>query len=441
MEESKVKEPTIVYFQTSYSENLEVVCTGLEYALSAFDAENKPATNIENKITVILGDKIKNNIENINSEINKWGTLLSEKKTETSEIREVLLSQGNSSDDTEKLLYLISKAAAGETIVVETIDHHFMKRGLSRINARYDLDLDYTTYIDINSIELLKIIDKADDTIAENSADPEKLATAYLKKAQCMQKDDELSKHIGTKKLKFKDTVDDTQEQIKNLIEKALELHPNMPEALMQMGKVYFNMSAAEEGNIDKAIDMYTKAIQLKSDYAAAHNNLGVIYASESYSHYKNDSLHLNKAIHEYTETIRIRPFDAVYYYNRGQNYSILENHEKAIDDFSNAIKYGSDKFKEKSLIFYMRGDQYLCLRNYGKAIADFSEAIRFMPNYYKSLRMRGSAYLGAGEKDKADADFYEYYRKKRELKNFKKIIPQLKKALSEKHFFDSTNK
>jgi tetratricopeptide (TPR) repeat protein len=168
---------------------------------------------------------------------------------------------------------------------------------------------------------------------------------------------------------------------------------------------------------------MYTKAIQLKPDYAAAHNNLGIIYASEEYSLLKNENFNSDKAIHEFTEAVRIRPFDATYYYNRGSKYSILKNHEKAIDDFSNAINYGSDEFKKETFIFYMRGDQYLCLRNYRKAIADFSEAIQFKPNHYQSLRMRGNAYLGAGEKDKANADFCEYYRKKRELKNFAKII------------------
>jgi tetratricopeptide (TPR) repeat protein len=204
---------------------------------------------------------------------------------------------------------------------------------------------------------------------------------------------------------------------------------------------VYYKESAAEEGNIDKAIDMYTKAIQLKPDYAAAHNNLGVLYASENYSRYKNDSLHLNKAIDEFTEAIRIRPFEASYYHNRGRNYSELEDHEKAIDDFSNVIKYGSDELKKTKLIFYQRGQEYMEIKDYEKAIDDFSEAPRLNYHYYKLLRMRGNAYLGVGEKDKADADFREYYRKKRWLKKFKKSIPQLKKALSEKHFFDSTDR
>jgi tetratricopeptide (TPR) repeat protein len=299
-----------------------------------------------------------------------------------------------------------------------------MKNGIHRINAHYDLDLDYTTYIDIDGIELQKIIDKADDIITEKSNDSEKLAMAYLKKAQCMQKLEEIVEHFCFKEelnniLEGIDTVD-PQERIKNLIEKALELHPYMPEALMQMGKVYFNMAAAKEGNIDKAIDMYTKAIQLKPDYAAAHNNLGGLYASESYFRYKNDSLHLNKSIDEYTEAIRIRPFDAVYYLNRGIIYSKLKKHEKAIGDFSNALNYGSEEFKNETFIFHLRGQEYTEIGNYVKAIDDFSESLRLRPDYDKSLLMRGNAYLGAGKKDEAKVDLDEYLQKKRE---WEKII------------------
>jgi tetratricopeptide (TPR) repeat protein len=182
-------------------------------------------------------------------------------------------------------------------------------------------------------------------------------------------------------------------------------------------------MSAAEEGNIDKAIDMYTKAIQLKSDYAAAHNNLGILYGSESYSRAKNGNLDFEKAISEYTEAIRIRPFDAVYYINRGGCYSRLKDHVKAIDDFSNAIQYGSDEFKRKTLIFHLRGQEYTEIKEYEKAIADFSESFRLGPVYNKSQLMRGFAYLNAGKKDKAKADFDKYLRNKWERDNLIKML------------------
>jgi tetratricopeptide (TPR) repeat protein len=84
----------------------------------------------------------------------------------------------------------------------------------------------------------------------------------------------------------------------------------------------------------------------------------------------------------ESTEALRIQPFDAVYYYNRGVNYSKLKDYEKAIADFSESIRLG---------------------------------------DHYKSLLMRGFAYLYSGKKEDAKADFDEYLRKKVVCEN---IVP-----------------
>jgi len=219
--------------------------------------------------------------------------------------------------------------------------------------SNYDLDLDYTIPVfDISEEELKAIVAEAENIIAESKVDSGKLAIAYLKKAQCLQK---TQTDI--------DNFSETQCQIKNLIMKAMELSPSMPEVIMQMGKWY-----QLNGNLNKAIEMYTRAIRIKPDYAAAFNNRSSAYSS----------IDLSKAIADSTEAIRIRPFDAIYYFNRGQKYSALSEHEKAI--------------------------------------ADFSEAIRLRPDLIKALLLRGLAYLSAGDKYKAKADFDEYLRRKHEI-------------------------
>jgi len=121
------------------------------------------------------------------------------------------------------------------------------------------------------------------------------------------------------------------------------------------------------------------------------------------------------EAINEYTEAIRIQPFEAIHYLNRGIFYSKLKNHEKAIEDFSGAIHYGSDELKKEMLIYHLRGQEYTEIGDYEKAIDDFSKSIRLNPSQIKSLLMRGNAYFGAGKKDKAKEDFDEYLRRKRQ--------------------------
>jgi tetratricopeptide (TPR) repeat protein len=290
--------------------------------------------------------------------------------------------------------------------------------------SKYNVDLDYAIpMIDISKEELNEIITEADKIISENSEDPKETAVAYLKKAQCLYK---LEQCNGFVMCDFLDSqipqvsgfcgaaiigIDNKQiqPQIKGLLEKALELSPDMPEALMRLGTTYGNLTN-EDSHIEKAMDLLTRAIQLKPDYAAAFNNRSSIIKE-----LKGEE-NIKKAIADLTEAIRIRPFDATHYNNRAGNYSALEMHEKAIDDLSNAIKHGSDAFKKTQNIFLIRAEEYMELKDYGKAIDDFSESLRLEPDRNYILLLRGKAYYLAGEKDKAKADFDEYLSRKRNL-------------------------
>ena len=226
--------------------------------------------------------------------------------------------------------------------------------------SNYNLDLDYAIFnIDISESELKAIIAEVDSIILENNVNRKELAAACLKKAQCFQK---LEHHA--------EISEDTQRLIKNLLEKALELSPDMPEALMQMGK--WNHI---QRNYSEAIYLYNHAIQLKPDYAAAYNNRGVTYA-------KNGNY--ERAIADFTEAIGLRPNEISYYFNRGLNYSKLGFHKEAI--------------------------------------ADFSQSISLKPGFTNAVFLRGLTYLSAGAKDKAKKDFDEVLSRKKLKNNFNSI-------------------
>jgi tetratricopeptide (TPR) repeat protein len=285
--------------------------------------------------------------------------------------------------------------------------------------SKYNVDLDYEfPLIDISKEELNEIIEEADKIISDSGKSPEELAVAYLKKAQCLQKieqcyilasedDLQLPQTENSGRITF--TIGDNREQhdIKGLLEKALELSPEMPEALMRLGTTYGNISN-EEGNIDTAINLLTRAIQLKPDYAAAFNNR----SSEIKKLDGEDNI--KKAIADLSEAIRIRPSDATYYYNRVGCYSSLAMYEKAIEDLSNTINCSSNAFKKTLHIFLKRGQYYMELKEYGKAADDFSESMNLETDHVNTLLMRGKAYYLAGEKDKAKADIEEYLKRKR---------------------------
>jgi tetratricopeptide (TPR) repeat protein len=151
--------------------------------------------------------------------------------------------------------------------------------------SKYNTDLDYTLpLVDISREELKEIIEEADKIISDNRGNSEELAIAYLKKAQCLQKldqcrDDYYVNFFDVKK----------QFEIKELLEKALELSPDMPEALMRLGTTYKNIGPYNDNfdfeghsNFNKAIDLISRAIQLKPDYAAAFNNRNTMYNTSS---------------------------------------------------------------------------------------------------------------------------------------------------------------
>ena len=308
--------------------------------------------------------------------------------------------------------------------------------------SKYNTDLDYVILdIDISREELEEIKDEADKIISENKESKENIALAYLKKTQCIRKLGS-GRAVGfifyeeTGFIFYEEAGEYVKnENVKNLLEKALELSPDMPEAFMQLGLLKYSGFLGLLDNEDEIKNLLSKAIQLKLDYAAAFNSRAMIFYystiedREDKDNAEKVKLNYKNALADLTEAIRLRPFDAIYHLNRGVFHSRLEEHTEAIEDFSNAINYASDVLKDKLktdvLILNLRGKEYLELKEYSKAIEDFSETLRLRdndlnseskyskPDYVDTLLMRGKCYYLAGEKNKAKTDFEEYLNRK----------------------------
>lgn len=89
-------------------------------------------------------------------------------------------------------------------------------------------------------------------------------------------------------------------------------------------------------------------------------------------------------------------------YRNRGSAYSVIGSQEKAIADFTEAIRLKGDY----AIAFGDRGQAKLAKGEFHGAIADYSDAIRFKANYPNAYVSRGYAYLVEGDMDRAIADF-----------------------------------
>ena len=104
----------------------------------------------------------------------------------------------------------------------------------------------------------------------------------------------------------------------------------------------YRGYKSSQEKSFEKAIEYYSKAIELNPQFFQAYNNRGNAY--RALKQYQD-------AINDYDEAIELNPQSANAYYNRGNTHLQSAN------------------------AYYNRGNTHLALKHREKALADFSSA------------------------------------------------------------------
>ena len=113
---------------------------------------------------------------------------------------------------------------------------------------------------------------------------------------------------------------------------KAIELNPYRADTYFNRGLVYQGLEQYALGleQYTNAIEDFTKAIELYPDRADAYFNRGLVY---------QDLEQYIKAINDYTKAIRLNPYDTATYNNRGYSYYNLGQYEEALKNYAKAIK------------------------------------------------------------------------------------------------------
>lgn len=150
--------------------------------------------------------------------------------------------------------------------------------------------------------------------------------------------------------------------------------------------------SAYNSGDYCKAVEAYTKAIELRGDFASDYVLRGAAY-EELEEH--------QKALEDFTKAIELNPKDSAAYNNRGIAYYNMEEYEKALADFSKAIGLTP----RDAIAYGNRGEEYNKLGEYEKALADLTEAIRLDPKFKDAYLERAKTYRAMGKDDLAQAD------------------------------------
>src|SRR3990172_934574 len=166
---------------------------------------------------------------------------------------------------------------------------------------------------------------------AKIAADPKEVA----KSVDALRKDVQKSKELADSKNKAEEAMREV-ERLKKELElvktdaKKQRAYANAINDLTATDWYSKGFAFEQSNNFSDAIDAYTNAIKLNSQYADAFNSRGNAYA---------DLGNMQPAIKDYDKAIELSPLDAKVYSNRGLAYSDLGNMQQAIKDYNKAIE------------------------------------------------------------------------------------------------------
>ena len=182
---------------------------------------------------------------------------------------------------------------------------------------------------------------------------------------------------------------------------------PNKARGYLNLGYAYGN-----EKQWDKAILNFNKVNQISpKKHAAAYYNLGIAYWTIEQKELAMDN---------YTTAIKVDSNYADAYYGRGVGYYYLNEYDKALADYSKAIS-----IKPRPELYFNRGMIFANKQKWKEAISDFSKAIETTKNKPDLYYNRAIVYGNNNEWDKAVAD----------LTMTLQLNPQYKSAYSQREY------
>ena len=156
--------------------------------------------------------------------------------------------------------------------------------------------------------------------------------------------------------------------------------------------------TCAQRGNEGRIAACSNLIAQSGRRDAWAFDNRGMEYGD------KGD---LDRAIADFTEAIRLDPKLDNVYRNRGWALARQNQHERAISDQTEAIRQNPgnvDAYNE-------RGKSYAATGNSARALGDYNQAIRINPGFKFAYYNRGVLYQARGDYDRAIADYSQAIR------------------------------
>ena len=126
-------------------------------------------------------------------------------------------------------------------------------------------------------------------------------------------------------------------------------------------------MSYLGQGEMDKAIEFFDKALKLDDWYLPAWNDKGIALLE------KKD---YDQALNCFEKVVLLDPVNSMPLYNKGYVLLILENYVDSIETFDSFLERYQNKDDFYKYALYLKGQAHYNLKEYKKAHETLEEAI-----------------------------------------------------------------
>ena len=162
--------------------------------------------------------------------------------------------------------------------------------------------------------------------------------------------------------------------EAERLCEEVLREQPDDFDALLLLG-----IMARQTRRIERAVELFTKAIGQNGKVAVVHNNLGNAL---------RDLKRPDDALASYDKAITLEPGYASAYINRGNALKDLKRPEDALASYDRAIALKPDFANAHN----SRGNVLMDLKRLGDALVSYDKAIALKPDFAEAYGNRGVA-------------------------------------------------
>ena len=165
-----------------------------------------------------------------------------------------------------------------------------------------------------------------------------------------------------------------------------------------------------DEGNFNRAAELFTEAIDINPKNVIAWNNRG--WACVELKKYK-------EAMSDFDKAIELDPNIWYSYLGRGQVYFNQKKQPEAFAEYNKALRINPNN----AVLWNNRGAARSWFNNWKDAVRDYTKAIELDPNYALAYQNRGNVYQLLGEMKKAREDFDRADKLRRSNKKDDKAI------------------